>query len=84
MTEKLLASRRETEEAQRLLVQSEKLGPNGRLAASIAHEIRNPLTSVKLNIQKVLEDDAFPEADREHLALSGEGSPRSRNSSRRC
>lgn len=73
MTEKLLASRRETEEAQRLLVQSEKLAQIGRLAASIAHEIRNPLTSVKLNIQKVLEDDAFPEADREHLALSGEG-----------
>ncbi len=73
MAEKLLASRRETEEAQRRLVQSEKLAQIGRLAASIAHEIRNPLTSVKLNIQKVLEDGTFAEADREHLALSGEG-----------
>jgi len=73
MTEKLLASRRETEEAQRRLVQSEKLAQIGRLAASIAHEIRNPLTSVKLNIQKLQEDGAFGEIEREHLNLSQEG-----------
>lgn len=73
MAEKLLAARRETEEAQRRLVQSEKLAQIGRLAASIAHEIRNPLTSVKLNIQKVLEDGALPGQEREHLALSQEG-----------
>ena len=73
MTEKLLASRRETEEAQRRLVQSEKLAQIGRLAASIAHEIRNPLTSVKLNIQKLQEDEAFGETEREHLNLSQEG-----------
>jgi signal transduction histidine kinase len=73
MTEKLLASRRETEEAQRRLVQSEKLAQIGRLAASIAHEIRNPLTSVKLNIQKLQEDGAFNEIEREHLGLSQEG-----------
>jgi signal transduction histidine kinase len=73
MAEKLLAARRETEEAQRRLVQSEKLAQIGRLAASIAHEIRNPLTSVKLNIQKVLEDGAFTEIEREHLNLSREG-----------
>jgi signal transduction histidine kinase len=73
MAEKLLAARRETEEAQRRLVQSEKLAQIGRLAASIAHEIRNPLTSVKLNIQKLLEDGAFADTEREHLALSQEG-----------
>jgi signal transduction histidine kinase len=73
MAEKLLAARRETEEAQKRLVQSEKLAQIGRLAASIAHEIRNPLTSVKLNIQKVLEDGGFSETEREHLTLSREG-----------
>ncbi len=73
MAEKLLAARRETEETQRRLVQSEKLAQIGRLAASIAHEIRNPLTSVKLNIQKVLEDSGLPGLEREHLALSQEG-----------
>lgn len=73
MAEKLLASRRETEEAQRRLVQSEKLAQIGRLAASIAHEIRNPLTSVKLNIQKLQEDGAFSALEREHLTLSQEG-----------
>ncbi|MBN1938721.1 MAG: HAMP domain-containing protein [Candidatus Aminicenantes bacterium] len=73
MTEKLQAARREAEEAQRRLVQSEKLAQIGRLAASIAHEIRNPLTSVKLNIQKVLEDSSLPELEQEHLFLSQEG-----------
>src|SRR6476646_8333145 len=38
-----LAQRRKTEEA---MLRSEKLGVAGRLAASIAHEINNPLASV--------------------------------------
>lgn len=37
--------------AQEQLVQSEKMAAIGELVASIAHEMRNPLSSVKLNIQ---------------------------------
>jgi signal transduction histidine kinase len=69
MTEKLLAAREQMEEAQRRLVQSEKLAQIGRMTATIAHEIRNPLTSVKLNIQKVAEDGALAAGDKEHLVL---------------
>jgi signal transduction histidine kinase len=73
MAEKLLVARMQMEEAQRRLVQSEKLAQIGRMTATIAHEIRNPLTSVKLNIQKVAEDSALPTVEKEHLALSQEG-----------
>jgi signal transduction histidine kinase len=73
MTEKLLAAREQMEAAQRRLVQSEKLAQIGRMTATIAHEIRNPLTSVKLNIQKVVEEKSLDATQQEHLALSQEG-----------
>ncbi len=52
MSGRLLEARERMAEANRRLIQAEKLASIGRLAATIAHEIRNPLTSVKLNIQK--------------------------------
>jgi len=73
MSEELQRMRESIEEAHRKLIHAEKLASIGRLAATIAHEIRNPLTSVKLNIQKVLEDNGLPAAEREHLDLSQEG-----------
>jgi len=73
MAGQLLQARQRMEEANRCLVQHEKLASIGRMAATIAHEIRNPLTSVKLNIQKVSEEEALGEAVRAHLGLSLEG-----------
>jgi signal transduction histidine kinase len=73
MTEDLLQTRERVDTANRRLVQAEKLASIGRLAATIAHEIRNPLTSVKLNIQKVAEDGGLASGDREHVSLSLEG-----------
>jgi signal transduction histidine kinase len=73
MTGQLLQTRERMDAANRRLVQAEKLASIGRLAATIAHEIRNPLTSVKLNIQKVAEDQRLDEAEREHVGLSLEG-----------
>jgi signal transduction histidine kinase len=73
MTRDLLETRQQMEEANRRLVQAEKLASIGRLSATIAHEIRNPLTSVKLNIQKLVQEDALGEEEREHLAISQEG-----------
>ena len=68
MTGQLLQARERMEAANRKLVQAEKLASIGRLAATIAHEIRNPLTSVKLNIQRI--------AESEHLDETRAGAPR--------
>ncbi len=73
MTARLLDTRERMEETQKKLIQAEKLAQIGRLAATIAHEIRNPLTSVKLNIQKVVEDGRLPALEMEHLAITQEG-----------
>lgn len=65
------------------LVQSEKLAAVGKLAAGIAHEIRNPLTSMKMIVQllrkKVQHDESAKESiqiilneiDRLELIVSG-------------
>jgi signal transduction histidine kinase len=73
MTRDLLETRRQMEDANRRLIQAEKLASIGRISASIAHEIRNPLTSVKLNIQKLLQIESLDEEEREHLSISQEG-----------
>ncbi len=46
----------ELESAQQMLVRSEKLASVGRLAASIAHEINNPLLPIQINLEGMLED----------------------------
>jgi len=73
MTKDLLETRRQMEDANRRLIQAEKLASIGRIAASIAHEIRNPLTSVKLNIQKLMQNEQLDDEDKEHLSISQEG-----------
>lgn len=73
MTGQLVRARERMADANRRLVLHEKLASIGRMAATIAHEIRNPLTSVKLNIQKVAEEEGFAETVRAHLGLSLEG-----------
>jgi signal transduction histidine kinase len=73
MTSRLLEARERMESANRRLVQAEKLASIGRLAATIAHEIRNPLTSVKLNIQRIAESEHLDEIEREHLGICQEG-----------
>jgi signal transduction histidine kinase len=73
MTSKLLKSKREIEEANKKLIQAEKLASIGRISTGIAHEIRNPLTSVKLNIQKVLSSSYLKEDEKEHLEIAQEG-----------
>ncbi len=73
MAEELARAREKMEEANRRLVQAEKLASIGRLSATIAHEIRNPLTSVKLNIQKLAELSDLGETEKEHLEIARAG-----------
>lgn len=73
MSQQLQLTRKRMELANIKLIQAEKLASIGRISASIAHEIRNPLTSVKLNIQKVMESEALDALEKEHLDISQEG-----------
>ena len=73
MSGRLLEARERMEAVHRRLIQAEKLASIGRLAATIAHEIRNPLTSVKLNIQKIEESERLDPYEREHVAIAKEG-----------
>ncbi len=73
MSRKLLLARERMEAASNKLIQAEKLASIGRISAGIAHEIRNALTSVKLNIQKLVQSDRLDETEKEHLSISQEG-----------
>lgn len=73
MSRQLYLTRERMEAASKKLIQAEKLASIGRISAGIAHEIRNPLTSVKLNIQKVMESKNLDDVDKEHLDISQEG-----------
>lgn len=61
------------EESRSRLMSAEKLASVGKLAASVAHEMRNPLTAVKMwlfSIRKTV--DADPELDRKFAIISEE------------
>ncbi|CUU08361.1 Signal transduction histidine kinase, nitrogen specific [Candidatus Kryptobacter tengchongensis] len=63
----------EKRKIQEELIQTEKLASLGRLSASIAHEIRNPLSAINVNLQFLLKK--FPEGaqERKYLDLALEG-----------
>ena len=44
---------KELQESEEELIRSEKLAYTGRIAASVAHEIRNPLTNVSMSTQQL-------------------------------
>ena len=48
---------------------AERLGVMGQMAAGVAHEIRNPLSSMKMTVQMLREGAKDPEAH--DLILSG-------------
>ena len=73
MTAQILEDRQQIEETSRKLIQAEKLATIGRLSAAMAHEIRNPLTSIKLNIQKVSKSECLGRLETEQLEIAERG-----------
>lgn len=70
---------KELVQAQKQLIQVEKLATVGTLAGGVAHEINNPLTAVLTNVQMLLASDTIKDSsDRESLELIEEASKRCR------
>ena len=71
--ERLVAVSRDMTElksAQQLAIQSEKLAATGRLAATIAHEINNPLEAVTNFIYLAMTAQGLPEEVSRHLQIA--------------
>lgn len=66
----------ELSQARDSLVQSEKLASIGRLAAGVAHELNNPLTSILMNVNLLMEDARDQPALRAELQLISEDTVR--------
>ncbi len=73
MTAEILEDRRQIEETSRKLTDAEKLATIGRLATAMAHEIRNPLTAIKLNIQKVGKSPSLSQLERDQMSIAESG-----------
>jgi len=59
----------ELQQTQEQLMRSEKLATLGQLSAGIAHEIRNPLTSIKILIHSLVDEEATPASREKDLAV---------------
>ena len=64
--------RKLVEQSRSQLVQSEKLAATGRLAASLAHEINNPLQAIHNSLQLLLSFSLDADEQREYLQMADE------------
>jgi signal transduction histidine kinase len=69
VVERLRSVGSELRSARKEVIQSERLAAVGELAAGVAHELRNPLTSVKLLLQHAARQSDGFRIDRPQLAL---------------
>ncbi len=64
--------RKLVEQSQAQLVQSAKLAATGRMAASLAHEINNPLQAIHNSLQIMLSFPLKPDEQNEYLEMADE------------
>ena len=69
LEERVKSATADLEETQKQLFQSEKLAALGKLSAGIAHEIRNPLTSIKILIHSLVDEMATAASREKDMAV---------------
>ncbi|MCI0693126.1 ATP-binding protein [candidate division KSB1 bacterium] len=69
LIDRINAAMADLEKNRKLLARAEKLASLGKVAASVAHEIRNPLTAIKMLIYSMHEDLAKDHEKRKDLAV---------------
>lgn len=70
LEQKVVAKTQELSRAQRQIVHMEKMASLGKLAATVAHELNNPLSAILMYARLValeLKDSAIPREEREEL-----------------
>jgi signal transduction histidine kinase len=70
MVQSLQKSREELKESHQRLIQSEKLAAIGQFAASIVHEMRSPLSSIKMNTRLLSREAETDSVETKHLSLA--------------
>ncbi len=69
MEAKIQQTTADLRKAEAQLIRSEKLASLGQLAAGIAHEIRNPLTSINILIHSLTENPSFGNSHKEDFRV---------------
>lgn len=70
LADTLRTGREELAHAQRRLVKQETMAAIGGLVSSVVHEIRNPLSSIKMNLRLIERQCGKHEAATEHFSLA--------------
>ncbi len=69
MSRQLKESFESIQRSQEKMFQAERLSSLGQLSAGLAHELKNPLTSIKMIFQAILDSPSRPEMTREDAEL---------------